>query len=566
MRRASVHETKSNTASDTRHSSLLQRGSNSAHRPTIVPPIVHEVLNSPGQPLDAETRAYMEPRFGHDFSKVRVHADGKAGEAAGAVGAAAFTSGRSIVFAPDRYTPENNVGKQLIAHELTHVLQQRAGFQRTDRQAIESAEHDADQLSARVLAGSGKGRSQHRPAVAAPAAVADRAPLIQCFDADDEIADAGVPETLPGGVPEPPQNQPLAQMANGELGPEYQAALARGDTARADEVDEEIWKRLTTAPPGLLGSPRGPAPVTGGAGMVTPEVALELLNNMSRGEPPFKPELGKGGCSWFTIEGNPFTSVKPNQTIPVQVEIAKGSQPLIFREADLVKIFEAEAENASALVEAQVRAEYGLSPVAKLSNRLLKTIKYRVRSGAQESVMWTRVGEKIAASAQKVGEVILEQGSRFSETPGKFAVVADASKITLKGGTTPLVDALAKQGKTAEPVIVEAAEALATKMKWAGRVRNVFRYGGRIMIVVAVAADAIKIYYATDRKKAVVESAGGWTGATLASSAFAAWFAPADVAGPWAWAAHGVGTLIAGGVGYWIGSETTRTIYELVAE
>lgn len=66
--------------------------------------------------------------------------------------------------------------------------------------------------------------------------------------------------------------------------------------------------------------------------------------------------------------------------------------------------------------------------------------------------------------------------------------------------------------------------------------------------------------------KAIVESTGGWTGATASATAFAAWWAPADVAEPWAWAAHGVGTLAAGGVGYWIGSETSRTIYELVAE
>jgi hypothetical protein len=51
-----------------------------------------------------------------------------------------------------------------------------------------------------------------------------------------------------------------------------------------------------------------------------------------------------------------------------------------------------------------------------------------------------------------------------------------------------------------------------------------------------------------------------------AGSAFAAWFTPADAAGPWAWAAHGVGTFVAGGVGYWVGSETTRTIYELAVE
>src|SRR5271155_3385977 len=54
--------------------------------------------------------------------------------------------------------------------------------------------------------------------------------------------------------------------------------------------------------------------------------------------------------------------------------------------------------------------------------------------------------------------------------------------------------------------------------------------------------------------------------ATAAGAAFAAWWTPADVAGPWAWAGHGVGTLVAGGVGYWLGSSVTRTIYELVAE
>ena len=96
--------------------------------------------------------------------------------------------------------------------------------------------------------------------------------------------------------------------------------------------------------------------------------------------------------------------------------------------------------------------------------------------------------------------------------------------------------------------------------------QGVFKYGGRILIIVALAGEAYKIYHAENKVKAVVESTGGWVGASAGAAAFAAWFAPADVVGPWAWAIHGVGTLIAGGVGYWIGSETTRTIYELVLE
>src|SRR5712691_7865406 len=96
-------------------------------RRSEVPPIVQEVLHSPGQPLDASTRALMEPRFGHDFSRVRVHTDAQAAESARAVDAQAYTVGRSVVFGAGQYAPKSNAGQQLIAHELTHVLQQSKG-------------------------------------------------------------------------------------------------------------------------------------------------------------------------------------------------------------------------------------------------------------------------------------------------------------------------------------------------------------------------------------------------------------------------------------------------------
>lgn len=89
-----------------------------------VPPIVHEVLGSPGQPLDAETRAFMEPRFGHDFSRVRVHADARAGQSARAVSALAYTVGRDIVFGIQQYAPFTSSGQRLMVHELAHTIQQ----------------------------------------------------------------------------------------------------------------------------------------------------------------------------------------------------------------------------------------------------------------------------------------------------------------------------------------------------------------------------------------------------------------------------------------------------------
>lgn len=154
---------------------MLQRAAVNNSPTHEVPPIVHEVLHSPGQPLDAQTRAFMEARFGHDFSNmqtpikdplrmpvrlsvgapndafeqdaemtakrvmsntntsfgpghdfsgVRVHTDAKAAASARAIGALAYTAGNDIAFDTGRYAPDTSEGKNLLAHELTHVVQQ----------------------------------------------------------------------------------------------------------------------------------------------------------------------------------------------------------------------------------------------------------------------------------------------------------------------------------------------------------------------------------------------------------------------------------------------------------
>lgn len=77
-----------------------------------------------GQRLSENNRAFFEPRFGHDFSRVRVHTDAKAAEAARAVNARAFTLGQDVVFSMGHYQPNTHVGRQLLAHELVHVVQQ----------------------------------------------------------------------------------------------------------------------------------------------------------------------------------------------------------------------------------------------------------------------------------------------------------------------------------------------------------------------------------------------------------------------------------------------------------
>jgi hypothetical protein len=103
---------------------VLQRKAAADATVDVAPPVVHDVLQSPGQPLDAGTRTFMEQRFGHDFSQVRVHLGAAAEQSARAVNALAYTVGHNIVFGADRFAPGTHKGQRLLAHELTHVVQQ----------------------------------------------------------------------------------------------------------------------------------------------------------------------------------------------------------------------------------------------------------------------------------------------------------------------------------------------------------------------------------------------------------------------------------------------------------
>lgn len=130
------------------------------------PPGVHEALRSTGQPLDTITRGFVESRFGHDFSQVRVHTDTRAGAAASAIGARAFTLSSDIVFGAGEYAPRTEAGRRLLSHELAHVVQQRAGVNLKDgvgragdayeRQADAAADHVAKgQTAAGILKAAG---------------------------------------------------------------------------------------------------------------------------------------------------------------------------------------------------------------------------------------------------------------------------------------------------------------------------------------------------------------------------------------------------------------------------
>ena len=146
--------------------------------------LIQNTLSSQGKPLDANTRSFMEPRFGQDFSRVRVHVGSEAAESAQAVNARAYTVGRDVVFGNGYYTPKTINGRELIAHELTHVVQQgRHGFSK-NCSSLESSENlnkqEAPYLSKQITFN----RNLREPI----SHLSINTPILQKSDGEEELA------------------------------------------------------------------------------------------------------------------------------------------------------------------------------------------------------------------------------------------------------------------------------------------------------------------------------------------------------------------------------------------
>lgn len=109
---------------------LIQPEGNTGMASQVTPRVAHDInsMKGKGQPLSASERAFFEPRFGKDFSSVRVHTDNRAAHTAHSINASAFTLGRDVVFGAGQYSPSSSSGRSLLAHELTHVVQQNIGI------------------------------------------------------------------------------------------------------------------------------------------------------------------------------------------------------------------------------------------------------------------------------------------------------------------------------------------------------------------------------------------------------------------------------------------------------
>jgi hypothetical protein len=166
------------------HERALRGSTLEPRSPRGVPSSLHDVLHSSGRPLDEATRIFFEPRFGHDFGKVRVHCDESSARSAQAVDALAYTVGPNIVFGAGQYAPATATGRRVLAHELTHVMQQAGGSGRPSTlrmgDAEDPREREAERTASRVLAHQGLA-----PTLSAPPGTMQRAaiPAVNVGDA-----------------------------------------------------------------------------------------------------------------------------------------------------------------------------------------------------------------------------------------------------------------------------------------------------------------------------------------------------------------------------------------------
>lgn len=223
----------------------VQTGKQTRRSSDMAPASVNKVLDKSGVPLDSKARHDMEHRFGHDFSQVRVHADTEAAQSAKDVRARAYTVGNKVVFNASQYAPDSKSGRSLIAHELTHVMQQArldASYGTPGGQPHAVAEGESKQLS--VPGGGAAQLLQREPEAGTPPVDTSPEPIAPAEGGETVPADAG--RQPAAGTP------PTLAAPTLTLGPA--AALTRGDTLTAtlafaptsgETMNVSAWRYVT---------------------------------------------------------------------------------------------------------------------------------------------------------------------------------------------------------------------------------------------------------------------------------------------------------------------------------
>jgi len=267
----------------------LHRKASSTAVPSVeAPASVHQALRSPGEPLDTATRSSLEPRFGRDLSQVRVHTDSLAAQSAADVQASAYTVGQNVFFAAGNYNPHSAGGKRLLAHELSHTVQQSGG---------------ASGHSARLSSAAPAVQREPTPQAAPNASADDKKKKTK-----PEAITLPLPpdfisrfQLIPPSLLTPPQQPSIFSPGQYTLGPQAPGASGAGAAPVPNLYPSSLFPAPTTTPIGptapvstpLPASPAGPSTTPGVAPQAPSRVSAYSTGNFSIGARFGFPDLSK---------------------------------------------------------------------------------------------------------------------------------------------------------------------------------------------------------------------------------------------------------------------------------
>lgn len=192
---------------------------------------VHDVISGSGSPLDDGVRASMEARMGQDFGDVRVHTGDAADASARSVSAHAYTVGSNIVFQRGAYDPGSSQGQTLLAHELTHVVQQRTGpVDGSPAAGGVSVSDPSDRFEVEASQNAERVMSQPAPAVQASAAPAAAVQRHADHDGEEAAVQASHDATLPPVQRESDEEEEMQTSHDSSLGPVQREAEEEEET------------------------------------------------------------------------------------------------------------------------------------------------------------------------------------------------------------------------------------------------------------------------------------------------------------------------------------------------
>lgn len=311
------------------HSHALQRQLDELEQEATQPVLQRiQQRRGSGNPLPEAVRRHLEQGLNHDLSGVRIHDDAEADKLSKSVNAIAFTTGTDIFFQAGKYEPNTQTGLELLAHEVTHTVQQARG--EVGPGLDPSASHET------------QARDMGRQMAARP---------VNNFKNKSHSTPAAIRSTTyKNTIQKSPDDRNLPQV---------------------------------------------------GMTKVHPDVALKMLESYkTTGKFNFKPELGKGGASWFVTKGNPYVGIDASKDVPIEVEMSISKDAVVFREADLIKLLRETEIEQKAAIEAEWMKRKGHLPINARERSEFKRFS--------QNLMRIRCGIRLRLKLSPLGKVLAE--------------------------------------------------------------------------------------------------------------------------------------------------------------